>query len=85
MNRDLLRRVGIWFIVLGAALIFLGLYGLNTTMVNCPGNGCSSAEWWSVFGPYEIAVWSGVALVVLGVVMLIWSFVMPAEAISKAI
>ena len=40
---------------------------LNTTMVNCPANGCSSAVLWSIYGPYEILMWSGVALFVSGV------------------
>ena len=49
-------------------------------MLSCPDNGCSSAELWNIYGPYYILSWSGVALVVSGVAMLIWSFKMPQEA-----
>ena len=80
MQRRALRTMGLRLVVLGAILIALGLYLLNTTMVNCPANGCWSAVLWSIYGPYEVVLWSGVALVVAGVAMLIWSFMMPQEA-----
>ena len=74
-----MRTLGVRLVVLGSILIALGLYLLNTTMVSCPANGCSSAEFWSVYGPYEVVLWSGVAMVAAGIVMLVWSFNMPQE------
>jgi hypothetical protein len=60
-------------------LAALGLYGLNTTMVSCPVNGCPSAELWNIYGPYEIMMWSGLALVVSGAVMVLSSYLLPRE------
>ena len=77
LNRKRLRRVGLWFMVAGAVLAALGFYGLNTTVVNCPNNGCSPAVLWAIYGPYEVAIWSGAGLLVSGAGMTILSFFAP--------
>gem|GEM_PF-4218722 len=73
-----MRRIGTWLVAVGAILTVLGLYGLNTTMVNCPANGCSSSELWAIYGPYEISLWSGVILLISGVAMVTLSYFVPA-------
>lgn len=77
--------MGTWLIAVGAILIVLGLYGLNTTVVNCPANGCSSSELWTIYGPYEISLWSGVILLISGIAMVMLSYFMPkpTEAITR--
>jgi hypothetical protein len=77
MERSLMRKAGACLLVVGAILIVLGEYGLNTIMFACPANGCSSAVLWNAYGPYEVMLWSGVVIVVVGAVMLVLSFLTP--------
>jgi hypothetical protein len=72
-----MRRVGTCLLVIGAILIVLGEYGLNTIMFACPANGCSSAVLWNAYDPYYIMLWSGVVMVVGGAVMLVSSLQTP--------
>ena len=77
MNPESLRRIGTWLIAAGAFLIVCGVYGLNTTVVNCPANGCSSSELWAIYGPYEVSLWSGAILLVSGIAMVVLPYFMP--------
>ena len=69
MNRGIFRKLGVGFIVLGAILTVWGFYSLNSTMVACPNNGCSPADLWAIYLPYEITFWSGMVLLISGMIL----------------
>jgi len=54
-------------------------------MVNCPANGCSSAELWAIYGVFEFSLLFGAILLVSGIVMVVSSFFLPksTEAIVR--
>ncbi|MCL4518511.1 MAG: hypothetical protein M1587_04865 [Thaumarchaeota archaeon] len=68
-----LRRMGLIFILIGFMLAFYGLYALNTTMVNCPANGCDPSVLWAIYGPLEVSFFGGQLLIALGAVMVLSS------------
>ncbi len=68
-----LRRMGLIFISVGFMLALYGLYALNTTMVNCPVNGCDPSVLWAIYGPLEVSFFGGEILIELGAVLVLSS------------
>ena len=68
-----LRRMGVIFILMGFMFALYGLYALNTTMVNCPANGCDPSVLWAIYGPLEVSFFGGQILIALGAVLILSS------------
>jgi hypothetical protein len=82
MKRAALRRLGYYFMLIGLVLALLAFYLLSTTMVNCPNAGCSQGELWSIYGPYDVLLGSGVLFFAFGVVMVIASYLLPQPQVA---
>jgi hypothetical protein len=65
------RRLGIIALVIGAALGAYGLIALNNTLVSCPAFGCSSAVLWRIYGAYDVSLYGGVCLAVIGATLVL--------------
>ena len=65
--------MGLIFILMGFMLALYGLYALNTTMVNCPANGCDPSILWAIYWPLEVSFFGGQILIALGAVLVLSS------------
>ncbi len=66
----MLQTLGFFLVVLGTILLIIGLIGLNTPTF-CPANSCSSDVLWRIYGPYWVSFYSGVALIMIGILLLV--------------
>jgi hypothetical protein len=65
------RLTGIWLMVTGAFIALGGLYAVNSTMIMCPGNGCSPAVLWAIYGPLWALFYAGLGLVAFGEILVL--------------
>ena len=50
-------------------MLMAGIIGQNTS-THCPVNGCPPDVLWRIYGPSIISFYSGIALVVVGIILL---------------
>lgn len=69
VNKFTFQTLGFALIVIGIILLIAGIIGQNTP-THCPANGCPPDVLWRIYGPSIISFYLGVALVVVGVMLL---------------
>ena len=68
-----LRRTGLAVILIGFLLAVYGLYMLNTTMVNCPANGCDPDTLWAIYGAFTVSFYGGQIFIAVGALVFLSS------------
>jgi uncharacterized membrane protein len=69
VDKNTLQTLGFGLIIVGVLLLMIGIIGQNTP-TNCPVNGCPPDVLWRIYGPSIISLYSGMALIAVGIILL---------------